>query len=131
MTENSDSIGRIRFKDIQYKRKAEFGILVDPSRREVILHLDQDADAVGGFYSGECRLGLDSNQVRLLIGLLQTAVSRLPETGQGPNVAPKVPFRWSDPGAAVTGNAGIVIVASSGRIILGVSPGESPEKKSI
>ena len=119
-------IGRIRFRDIQYKRETEFSVRVDTTRSEVVLFLDQDVEGTGGFYSGECTVGLDPRQTRLLIDILQKAVSLLPETGHGPNVAARVPFKWSDAGAPEPDDSGIIVVASSGKIILGISPGGAP-----
>ncbi len=119
-------IGRIRFRDIQYKRETEFAVRVDTNRSEVVLLLDQDVEGTGGFYSGECTAGLDPRQTRLLIDVLQKAVSLLPETGHGPNVASRVPFKWSNPGGLGPDDSGIIVVASSGKIILGMSPGRDP-----
>ena len=119
-------VGRIRFTDIQYKGETEFAVRVDTTRSEVVLLLDQDVEGTGSFYSGECTVGLDPRQTRLLIGILQRAVILLPETGHGPNVAARVPFKWSDPGARGPDDSGIFVVASSGKIILGISPGRAP-----
>ena len=124
-------MGRIRFRDIQYKRETEFSVRVDTTRSEVVLFLDQDAEGTGGFYSGECTVGLDPRQTRLLIDILQKAVSLLPETGHGPNVAARVPFKWSDPGARGPDDSHIFIIASSGKIILAMSPGRAPRTDTI
>ena len=67
---------------------------------------------------------MEIHQAVVLIRLLQKAVGRLPESGQGPSMIGKVAFKWSDPGAPGSEDSGITVVASSGRVILGISPGE-------
>ena len=124
MTVGATVAGRVRFRDLQYRKDAEFVVQVDTTKGEIILYLDQDVDATGGFYSGECFVGMEAKETALLIRLLQKSVSRLPESGQGPNVIGRVKFKWSDPGAPGSEDSGITVIASSGWVILGIAPGE-------
>jgi hypothetical protein len=117
--------GRVRFRDLQYRKDAEFVVQVDTTKDEVILCLDQDVDATGGFYSAECLVGMEAKETQRLISLLEKSVSRLPETGQGPNVIGRVTFKWCDPGAPGSENSGVTVIASSGWVILGIAPGEN------
>jgi len=114
---------RIRFRNLPYHKVAEFAVRVDAAKGEIILVLDHDVEAAGGFHSGECLVGIEPHQTVLLIRLLQRAVTRLPETRQGPNVIGRVAFNWSDLGTQMSNDSGITLVAYSERVTLGISLG--------
>ena len=94
MTTGPSVTGRICFRDLRHRKDAEFVVQADQGKAEIMLSLDEDVAALGGFYSGECSVGMEATQAGVLVRVLRKAVGRLTETGQGPSVIGRVTLKW-------------------------------------
>jgi hypothetical protein len=115
---------RVRYKDLRYQRDGEFAIELDAARRQLMILLDLDVDAVGGFFSGECLLAMTRHQSVEFVHLLVEALGRSAEISEQWYPVGTVACSWLDPDEPGGGaGSGVSVMCSHHQVRIVISPG--------
>jgi hypothetical protein len=122
---NADSAAlstRVGYRDLQYQRDAEFRVEADRNRVEITILLDLDVSAVGGFFTGECLLGMTQAQAIEFVHLLVEAFGRSREPLEDWDRVGSVGYSWSDQGEPPGAEHSIQVMCRHGQIRVVISP---------
>ena len=107
------SVGTVEFRDLQFDTRAQIIITRLPQNSTTSLYLDLDADGRGVLGAGDREIGLDRENSRRLLTLVQQA-SSLPSAGNRLwHPVGEAQFSWSDHSRS-GGDNGTVLVESNG-----------------
>jgi len=115
---------RVSYRDLQYQRDAEFLVGAVGNKAEITLMLDLDVSAVGGFYTGECQLGMTREQAIEFVHLLIEAFGQSREIGEEWLNVGRVGYSWSDQGEPPEAEHSIHVLCRLGeiRIVISLDP---------
>jgi len=104
----------MEFRDLHLNTRAHFGIARIPEKNMTVLSLDQDVEGTGVLGAGDCEIGLDRGNTRLLLTFAQRSKAiPLTETPLWLLVG-RAEFSWSDQSESDEDDRGSVYVESNG-----------------
>jgi len=113
---------RLSYWDHQYQREAEFLVTAVRNKAEITLMLDLDVSAIGGFYTGECQLGMTREQAIEFVHLLVEAFGQSREVGEEWYDVGGVGYSWSDQGEPPEAEHSIHVLCRRGQFRIVISP---------